>query len=160
MDNNHIINFIKKYGGNEFNNNFLGVYPVDKLTDIIKDIEQKTYPFCIFNTDPVNKPGTHWCATHILNNMDRPSFFIFDSFGKLGLQTFFIEQDYNILRLFITNFKESIRTLINDTPTFDYFKWTIHCDKYIQLNDKIKNELSETCKGFMNLLMSYLKYNN
>lgn len=160
MDNITIANFIKEHGGELFKKNFMGVYPIDRLTDVIKNIESVDYPFCIFNTDPEDKSGTHWCATHILNNMERTSFFIFDSFGRTGLKTFFVEDDSDILKLFITNFKDSITKMENDTESFDYFKWNVDCDKYMKLDRDNKSRLSPTCKGFMNLMMSFLKYNN
>ena len=53
MENTTIIKFVKEHGGELFNKNFVGVYPVDKLTDIISNIEKTDYPFCIFNTDPI-----------------------------------------------------------------------------------------------------------
>ena len=90
MDNKEILNFVNKHGGELLKNNFLGVFPIDSLAGIVKNIETKDYPICIFNTDPSNEPGTHWCVTHILNdtNGGRLSLFIFDSFGKTGLLTF------------------------------------------------------------------------
>ena len=159
MENTTIIKFVKEHGGELFNKNFVGVYPVDKLTDIISNIERTDYPFCIFNTDPINKPGTHWCAANILNE-DNPSFFLFDPFGKIGLQYFFINDDLKILENFVENIDELLKKLNNDTKTFDYYCWKINCEKYAQLDLKLKNKLSDTCVGFINLMMSYLRYYN
>ena len=31
-----------------------------KFHELIKEKKKGKYPFAIFNTDPHNKPGTHW----------------------------------------------------------------------------------------------------
>ena len=36
----------------------------------------------------------------------------------------------------------------------------VDCNKYMTLSSKNTSELSDTLKGFMNMLMSYLRYNN
>jgi len=159
MDGKEILKFVKTHGGEMFNENFLGVYPVNKLKNIIPEIETKNYPFCIFNTDIENESGTHWCATHILNT-DRPSVFLFDSFGKLGLKTFFIDDDADIIKKFIDNYNEVNEDLNKDTEAIDFYKMRVDCNKYMTLSSKNTSELSDTLKGFMNMLMSYLRYNN
>ena len=158
MNTSDILDFVKKHGGKLFNDNFLGVYPIDKITDIIPNIENKNYPLCIFNTDVGTSSGTHWIVTNIINEK-KPSFFIFDSFGRLGLQTFFIQDDYDIIKLFVSNIKKSITSTDSD-QNFDFFKWTVHCEKYFNLPNSKKSKLSSTCTGFINLLMTYLKYHN
>ena len=165
MDTKTISDFIlnnKDVNLKHLKDNFTGVFPVDKLKDIVETFDDKVYPYCIFNTDKSTEKGTHWCGAHILNDKNGlPKFFLFDSFGALGLKAFFIQNDVNILSNIITNFDEFKKDFDNDDEsTFDFYKWNIDCKKYLELpKEKIK-QLSPTCVGFFNLLMSYLRYNN
>lgn len=51
---------------------FVGIFPSDK----IPKLKGKTY--CIANTDPSNKPGTHWVALA----GGRGKTYVYDSFGR------------------------------------------------------------------------------
>ena len=56
---------IKKINDSHFSNNFVGVFPSDKMTKFIdykQLINQKTskYPFLISNTEDSTKDGEHW----------------------------------------------------------------------------------------------------
>ena len=119
----------------QLKDNFTGVFPVDKLTTIKDSFDDKKYPYCIFNTDQSSESGTHWCGAHILNDeKGLPTFFLFDSFRALGLKTFFIQNDVEILKDIITNFDEFSRDFTEDDElAFDFFKWNIDCTKYLEL---------------------------
>ena len=165
MDAKTIRNFIMNNDDpklKQLKDNFTGVFPVDKLTTIVDTFDDKIYPYCIFNTDKSTESGTHWCGAHILNDNDGlPKFFLFDSFGALGLKAFFIQNDVEILDDIITNFNEFKSDFNDDNElAFNFFKWNIDCRKYLELPTNKMKELSPTCVGFFNLLMSYLRYNN
>ena len=54
---------------------WLGVFPRDELPDLSREIR----PWCrILNTDPKDKPGTHWLALYVPSVR---SIELFDSFG-------------------------------------------------------------------------------
>lgn len=65
---------------------FFGIYPFDKLPNINKVRElnkNKKEIYLVVNTDPANKPGEHWFALCIQNNLkgDVPNEY-FDSYGR------------------------------------------------------------------------------
>ena len=89
--------------------NFCGVYAIDQLakdflTCAIKvyDREKSKLPFALANTDPIDKPGTHWFS---IIKLQDGTFFLFDSFGIVGFMQFIISNDSSIIDKFLTNFK-------------------------------------------------------
>ena len=66
ISNTQIQNFFQKEENENLKNNFVGVFSMDYITrfikfhELIKEEKKGKYPFAIFNTDPHNKPGTHW----------------------------------------------------------------------------------------------------
>ena len=163
MDTKDIEDFIKQSELENYIENFVGVFPVNKLKGIIEDLHSKPYPFCIFNTDTSRENGQHWIALHTLNNVvdKKPGFFIFDSFGKVGLKQFFIQDDAPTLNKCITNLEESMESLKRDRENkFDFFHWNIDCEQYEIIPKKEKNSLSKTTRGLFTLIKSYLKHHN
>ena len=72
-------NAIKAIDDNNLSNNFVGVFPSDKMIKVIdykQLINQKTgkYSFLISNTDNSTKCGEHWWS--ILNIEPKKNFFI------------------------------------------------------------------------------------
>ena len=89
-------NTIKAVNEEDLSNNFVGVFPSDKMTksiDCKQLINQKIgkYPFLISNTDDLTKSGEHrWSILDIEPEKD---FFFFDSFGYDGLKNIIITDD-------------------------------------------------------------------
>ena len=53
----------KKINSDDLNENFLGVYPSDKINKFImfeKMMPRKKYSFLVSNTDRSDQGGTHW----------------------------------------------------------------------------------------------------
>ena len=99
-----IKNFISKHGGNDMNNEFLGIYAADELKGLKKlksklNKEKHTVPFCIVNTDPINLPGEHWVA--VINVCPDTHLFLFDSYRELGFRTFMKSDDEEIIDYFL-----------------------------------------------------------
>ena len=163
MDAKEIEKFVEQHGRHDeeeekysLQNNFLGVFPINKIKKIIDKTSEKPFPFCILNTDEYNAPGQHWFLFHTLKNMKKPSCFLFDSFGKLSLQLAFINNDEKIMKKFINNLKP----LKDKENHFDFYRWNVNCNKFISLTHDEKSNLTPTCRGFFIMLASYLKQYN
>ena len=100
-----IDNFVAKYPN--VRSNYCGTYAVDELDTfkkcdkLTKNINAKRLPSCIFNTDPIFLPGTHWMT--LLKLQDTQSFVLFDSFGAKGFQEFLIDNRADIVEKFFPN---------------------------------------------------------
>ena len=148
------VNLIKYIERNKnIRDNFCGVYSADKLKNfekcalaIFRKSTKMKLPFAICNTDPISKGGTHWFS---LTALQDGSFFLFDSFGMLGFFNFFIDDDYPIIQKFITDFE--------NIPKGDlmFYRFSFDVNAYIKLEQKIINELSDTCKNVCNLLSAF-----
>ena len=115
------------------------------LSNIQKE-HKNELPFAICNTDPISKGGTHWFS---LTALQDGSFFLFDNFGMLGFLNFFIDDDYPIIKQFVTDFE--------NIPKGDLMFYTFSFDvnAYLKLEKTIINELSDTCKNVCNLLSAF-----
>ena len=87
---------IKKIDDEDLNNNFVGVFPADKMTKCIEFkqlIQEKTakYPFIIANNKNSSKNGEHWWS--ILDIEPKKELFLFDSFSVKELKIFLITDD-------------------------------------------------------------------
>ena len=96
ISNIQIENILKTINDEDLSNNFVDVFPSDKMTrsiDYKQLINQKTgkYPFLISNTDDSTKSGKHWWST--LDIEPKKDLFFFDSFGYDGLKNFIITND-------------------------------------------------------------------
>ena len=68
ISNFEIEKIFKEINNEDINENFLGVFPSDKINKFImfeKMMSGKKYPFIISNTERSNESGTHWWS--ILN---------------------------------------------------------------------------------------------
>lgn len=89
---------------------FGGVFPCDRLPQKIRK------PACVVaNTDPANKPGTHWVAFYFPKR--GPAEF-FDSFGKYPSNAFFKKFLLNNSASFVSNKK---RLQSSFTPTCGHY---------------------------------------
>ena len=65
---------LKKIARHELGKKFKGIFP----SDIYPTPHVANYSYCIVNTDPSHKNGTHWLAVY-----NTPTaFYIYDSFGR------------------------------------------------------------------------------
>ena len=133
--------------------NYCGVYTIDELIDnfieCAKNIAVGTtakLPFAVVNTDPITKSGTHWAS---LVKLQDTSFFLFDSFGLLGLQTFIISNDRDLLSRFLMEF----HTETNEK--FDFYSFTFDADAFLTLSKKERKTLTDTCIGLMLFLSAF-----
>ena len=78
---------------------WVGVFPSDKMNRFFyfkKMMKGKKYPFLIPNTDRSDKEGTHWWS--ILDIDGKKDFFLFDSYGIMGLKNFIVQNDEKIFK--------------------------------------------------------------
>ena len=77
------------------NDNFLGVFPSDKINKFImfeRMMSGKKYTFIISNTDRGDKNGTHWWGVLNISSKSEP-FFYYYSFGIDGMKDFIVQDD-------------------------------------------------------------------
>ena len=84
-----IENAIDNIGDENLNNNFVGVFPSNRMNKFINhsamiSSKKGKYPFVIANTDSSEKGGTHRWS--ILDIEPKADIFFFDSFGIDGLK--------------------------------------------------------------------------
>ena len=89
---------MKKIDDEDLNNNFVGVFPAEKITKFIdfkQMIQEKTakYPFIIANTEDLSKDGEHWWS--IVDIEAKKEIFFSDSFGVEALKNFIITTTKN-----------------------------------------------------------------
>ena len=81
ISNIEIKNLFKQINNDDLSENFLGVYPSDKINKFIrfeKMMPRKKYPFLISDTDRSDQGGTHWSNKM---NISPKSRLFFDSYG-------------------------------------------------------------------------------
>ena len=87
----------------------MGTYSIDFITkyinfyEIIKRRNTK-YPFAIFNTDKENQPGIHWWS--FMDTNPKNNLFLFDSFRIEGFKLFIVDNDQDIVKELLYNFKK------------------------------------------------------
>ena len=88
----------KKINSDDLNENFLGVYPSDKINKFImfeKMMPRKKYSFLVSNTDRSDQGRTHWGS--IMNISPKSELFFFDSHGIEGMNHFIVSDDKKIV---------------------------------------------------------------
>ena len=159
ITNSQIENFFLKDENEDLKRNFIGVFSMDYITrfikfhELIKEKKKGKYPFAIFNTDPHNKPGTHWWS--FLDIQPKNTLLLFDSHGLEGFKYFIVDNDEKIIDKLSYNFEnckiDDANTKINlCTMTFDTNVW----DK---LPKNKKSQLNETATYFFHLLYQFAK---
>ena len=159
ITNSQIENFFLKDENEDLKRNFIGVFSMDYITrfikfhELIKEKKKGKYPFAIFNTDPHNKPGTHWWS--FLDIQPKNTLLLFDSHGLEGFKYFIVDNDEKIIDKLLYNFEnckiDDANTKINlCTMTFDTNVW----DK---LPKNKKSQLNETATYFFHLLYQFAK---
>ena len=159
ITNSQIENFFLKDENEDLKKNFIGVFSMDYITrfikfhELIKEKKKGKYPFAIFNTDPHNKPGTHWWS--FLDIQPKSTLLLFDSHGLEGFEYFIVDNDEKIIDKLLYNFEnckiDDANTKINlCTMTFDTNVW----DK---LPKNKKSQLNETATYFFHLLYQFAK---
>ena len=96
ISNFEIEKIFKEINNEDINENFLGVFPSDKINKFImfeKMMPGKKYPFMISNADRSNESGIRWWS--ILNISLKSKLLFFDSFGICGMKRFIVTDDKN-----------------------------------------------------------------
>ena len=149
MDSKEIEKFVRDHGNEDFQENFLGVFPADRVYKyerrILKVKRNLNMASCIMNTDRYDKPGQHWVA---LVHLDQYNLFLFDSFGKVGFEHFFIDDDAKILKNFI-DFKDYLNSK-EDPKNVGLSKLIFNNKKYTE-NKAYRKYLSDEAKGLCDL---------
>ena len=159
ITNSQIEKFFQKDENEDLKKNFIGVFSMDYITrfikfhELVKEKKKGKYPFAIFNTDPHNKPGTHWWS--FLDIQPKSTLLLFDSHGLEGFKYFIVDNDEKIIDKLLYNFEnckiDCANTKINlCTMTFDTNVW----DK---LPKNKKSQLNETATYFFHLLYQFAK---
>ena len=154
---NFQIDKVFKEQNEELQKNYMGTYSIDSITkyigfySIIKK-RNAQYPFAIFNTAKENEPGKHWWS--FLDIRPKNSLFLFDSLGLDGFKIFVVNNQEKVIDELLYNFKrcenESSSKLTLCSVKFCVEKWR-------QLPQKTKSQLTETAQNFFHLLEQFAK---
>lgn len=132
-------------------------FSIDSITkyidfySIIKNRNAK-YPFAIFNTSKENEPGKHWWS--FLDIQPRNSLFLFDSLGLDGFKIFVVNNQEKVINDLLYNFKRC-ESQSKVKLTLCSMKFCV--EKWRQMPQKIKSQLTETAQNFFNLLEQFAK---
>ena len=98
ISNIEIKKLFKEINNDDLRENFLGVYPSNKINKFImfeKMMPGKKYPLLVSNTDRSGQGGTHWWS--IMNISPKSELFVFDSYGIEGMKHFIVSDDKKIV---------------------------------------------------------------
>lgn len=127
------INKIMKSKPNYFKKGFKGCYSADQIKEIPVKKKDKIVSF-IYNLDPKDKPGSHWCAVYIDKNNDR-SVEYYDPFGNQPPEIFL----------------KDIRSLLEKIKPSTYLK--------LKINEVRQQRLNSTSCGFFSIKFLFDRYN-
>ena len=148
--------------------NYCGTYAVDQLDSfkkcekLVRNINAKRLPSCIFNTDPIRLPGSHWMS--LLKLQDKQSFVLFDSFGARGFDEFLIGNRLSVVKSFFPKaytYTTQKSVLYNEKVDIQPLQFLPN--QFLALTKRELNDLSATIKGlgmFLSLFASDRKLNS
>ena len=155
--------FISQHGPEHMRDDFVGVFAADEVDEYIslaENIRNKdhTHPFMIANTDPRDKPGVHWWS--IIDIEPENELFFFDSFGKLGFSNFIIDNDKDLIFSFLRIYSKGKRSQNNKNHNkINFIKLKFNANKYMNLSDKLKKQLTETAERLFNFFSVFAAKN-
>ena len=133
-------------------NNYCGTFAVDQLDTfkrcdkLVKNINEKRLPSCIFNTDPTRLPGTHWMT--LMKLQDPHSFVLFDRFGVVGFQEFLIGNRLEIVKKFFPNaYTYTNNVALKYNNTIDIQPIQFRPNAFLRLTTQQLNALTPTMQG-------------
>ena len=158
MTNEEIDHYISK--NKSIEKNYCGTYAIDTMvkgfSDCLKKMKMRNaagmaLPVAIANTQDISGPGEHWFALMKLQTEKHARFFLFDSFGGLGLSHFIISDDADIIETFCTF------STVKGSNGFSYYEMTFEVEKYLQLlkNNELTAGLSMTAICLFNFLTAF-----
>ena len=141
----------------ELQKNYMGTFSIDsipKYIDFYSIIKKRNaqYPFAIFNTAKENEPGKHWWS--FLDIQPRNSLFLFDLLGLDGFKIFVVNNQEKLINDLLYNFKRC-ESQSKVKLTLCSMKFCV--EKWRQMPQKIKSQLTETAQNFFNLLEQFAK---
>ena len=138
--------------------NYMGTYSIDSISkyiDFYSIIKKRNaqYPFAIFNTSAENEKGEHWWS--FLDIRPKNSLFLFDSLGLDGFKVFIVNNQEKVIDDLLYNFKKCENEKISQKLKLCSMKFCV--DKWRQLPQKTKGQLTETAQNFFHSLEQFAK---
>ena len=138
--------------------NYMGTYSIDSITKYIDfySINKKRnaqYPLTIFNTAKENEAGKHWWS--FLDIRPKNSLFLFDSLGLDGFKIFVVNNQEKVIDDLLYNFKKCEKDSSAQKLKLCSMKFCV--DKWRQLPQKTRGQLTETAQNFFHLLEQFAK---
>ena len=155
--------FISEHGPEHMKEDFVGVFAADEVDEYISLAENirgnnHTHPFMIANTDPRDKPGVHWWS--IIDIEPENELFFFDSFGKFGFSNFIIDNDSDLIFSFLRIYSLGKRRLKKKNQNkINFVKLKFNANKYMNLSNKLKKQLTETAERLFNFFSVFAARN-
>ena len=145
----------KKIGDEDLLENFVGVFPSNKMNRFINHAAMISdvgkYPLIIANIDAEGKPGVHWWS--ILDIEPRNDIFFFDSFGLEVLKHFIIQDDKNTVEKILLGIEKMDRS--DNKITLCKIKFNMSA--YKKLSQEEIDALSETARNFFYFIHAFGK---
>ena len=138
--------------------NYMGTYSIDSITkyiDFYSIIKKRNaqYPFAIFNTAKENEAGKHWWSFSDIRS--KTSLFLFDSLGLDDFKIFVVNNQEKVIDDLLYNFKKCENNSITQKLKLCSMKFCV--DKWRQLPQKTRSQLTETAQNFFHLLEQFAK---
>ena len=142
ISNFQIENVIKRINDEDLSNNFVGVFPSNKMSRFIdykQLINQKTgkYLFLISNTDDSTKNEEHWWS---ILDITQKKDLLFYAFGVEGLKDFIITDDKKTIQKILSGIEKMTQT--DDKITFVKVEFSMSA--WEKLSSKEIENLSDT----------------
>ena len=144
----------KEINNDDLNENFLGVYPSDKINKFImfeKMMPGKKYPFLVSNTDRSDQGRMHWWS--IMNISPKKELFFFDLYGIEGMKHFTVSDDKKIVGKIL----KGIETIDQKDKKLTLCKLKFSMNAYEKLAESEIKKLLESTQEFFHLIHSFGK---
>ena len=156
ISNFQIENAIKNIGHEDLDDNFVGVFPSNRMNKFINHTamiseKQGKYAFVIANTDNSENSRTHWWS--ILDIEPKTDIFFFDSFGLDGLKHFIIQDDRNVIEKILFGTENIIRT--DSKITLFNCRFNLNTYKNLSVEELDALSDSDTASNFFHVIQAF-----
>ena len=151
MSNIETKKLFKERNNDVLNENFLDVYPSDKINKFImfeKMMPGKKYPFLISNMDRSNQGVTHLWS---IMNISPKSALFFDSYGIEGMKHFIVTDDKKMLRKIL----KVIETIDQTDKKLTTCKLKFSMNAYERLKENEIKKFSESAQDLFLLIHGF-----
>ena len=154
ISNVQIENAIENIGDEDLNDNFVGVFPSNRMSEFINhsamiSSKKGKYPFVIANTDSSERVRTHWWS--IFDIEPKTDTFCFDSFGIDSLKHLIVQDNRKIIEK--NRFGTEKMTRTDSEITLCNIRFNLSA--YKNLSDGELDALSDIANDFFRFVLAF-----